>query len=272
MLIRPGKLIPVFFLSMLYASLSGQHQWPGSASEALGGSFVCLDGYMCSGQNQAGLGFTENSSISLQHAQPFLLRELGISTLSAQFKTGMGALGVMLSTSGLKGLRQSSLWLACGQQLHPHFSAGVGLHFWNFSIPEHAVYAPGISFALGLQLKITEQWRWGVRIFHPVSWTWTPASSPTETVSMETGFAYAVFRVARLYSELHVKPGTPLVLCGGVEWKLDRQILMRTGIRSEPLAFSWGISLGFRSCIAEFSGMYSTKTGLSPSSTLTYAW
>jgi len=88
MLKRPGILIPVFFLSLVYGPVIGQVQWPGTAAAALGNSYVCRQGYMCTIQNQAGLGFIEQSSISIQHGRPYLLKELGISSISGQFISG----------------------------------------------------------------------------------------------------------------------------------------------------------------------------------------
>jgi len=269
---RPGICIPVFFLSLMHGTLLAQLNWPEAASAALGGSFVCLDGYVCASQNQAGLGFTERSSISIQHGIPFWIKELGISSLSGQFRSGNGALGASLSTVGLRGLRQSSLWLARGQRLHPRMGAGVGLHFWNTSIQEQFFYAPGISFALGLQIRISEQWRFGARLFHPAEWRKLREASGEESMHIETGFAYSFFNVARIFSDLHIHPGDPVLLCGGAEWILNRQICMRTGIRSEPFTFTWGLSLKLKSCLAEFSFMYRMETGLSTLSAMTYEW
>lgn len=269
---RPGVWIPVFFLSLMQAKLSGQEHWPGCASAGLGGSFVCLAGSMSSSQNQAGLGFTEHSSISIQHGRPFLLKELGVSSISGQFRTGKGALGISLSTLGLKGLSKSSLWLAYGQKLHPKISAGLGLHLWNTSIPEHYIYAPGISFSLGLQFRICEHWKFGARIFHPVAWQRLQETQGETSMRIESGFAYSFFNVARVYSELHMLPGAPLILCGGAEWILNRQILFRTGICSDPFTCSWGISLEIKNLRIEFSVAYRSYTGLSPTSAFTYGW
>lgn len=269
---RPGMFIPVFFLAFMQASLQGQVQWTGSTPAALGGSFVCLDGPASSSLNQAGLGFAERSSVSVQHERPFLLKELGISALSGQFRTGEGALGIWLSTMGLHGLRQSSFWLAFGRRLHPRISAGVGLHCWSTSLKEQLFYAPGISFALGLQVRINETWRLGARVFHPVAWTRWPRGPEQSSTSIEAGFAYSFFKVARLYTDLHVKPGAPLVLCGGTEWTLNRTVLFRTGIRSSPFTFSWGIEVRLKKCMAAFSCTYITQTGWSPSSALSYEW
>ena len=272
MLKRPGILIPVFFLSLLHANVASQVQWPGTASAALGGSFVCLQGYMCTSQNQAGLGFIEQSSVSLQHGRPYLLKELGISSFSGQFSTGKGALGIALSTQGLSGFRQSSLWLSYGLRLNPDISAGMGIHLWNSSIREQLIYAPGISFALGLQVRIQEQWILGARLFHPTAWSSQSKQSKEQHMAIEAGFSYSFFRVARLYSELHIKPGASLILCNGIEWSLNQHTHLRTGICSQPFTFSWGIALRFTKWVAEFSFQYRTDTGLSPLTSLTHAW
>ena len=272
MLKGPGIIIPVFFLSLVHATLTAQLQWPEASAAAIGGAFVCLDGYENAGQNQAVLGFAERSSISLQHGRPFLLKDLGISSLSGQFTTGRGALGVLLSNTGLRGLRQSSLWLAFGQRLHPCIGAGVGLHFWNTSVREKLLYAPGISFALGIQIRIQDQWRIGTRVFHPATWTRLPEASGDEVMRIESGFSYSFFDAARIYAELHIKPGIPITLCGGAEWFLNRRIVLRTGICSLPFTYSWGISFRLKQLVAEFSCMYMSSTGFSPLSALTYEW
>ena len=272
MLKRPGLLIPVFFLSLLHGTVACQSQWPGAASVALGGAFVCMQGYMCTSQNQAGLGFIEQSSVSIQHGRPYLLKELGISSLSGQFSTGRGALGIALSTLGLSGFRQSSLWLSYGLKLHSNISAGVGIHLWNSTISEQLIYAPGISFALGLQIRIQEQWILGARLFHPAAWRSQSDLSEEQLMRIDAGFSYSFFSVAHLYAELHIKPGAGIILSSGIEWILKQQTTLRTGICSRPFTFTWGISLKLSRWVVDFSFQYRPDTGLSPLTSLTHAW
>lgn len=269
---RPGILLPVFFLYLFQGTVSCQAPVPGTASASLGGSRVCLQGYWCTGQNQAGLGFIEQSSLTLQHSMPYLLKELGISSLAGQFTFERGALGALLSTMGLRGYRQNTLWLSYGLRLHPDISAGLGIHFWNASLTERLFHAPGISFALGLQIRINEQWKLGARLIHPAKWSAQSPPPIQEFMSIETGFSYSLFRSAQLYLELHVKPGNGIIVCSGMEWILKKQIHLRTGICNRPFTYSWGISLKFTRWIAEFSFRYRTDTGLSPLTSLTHAW
>lgn len=271
MLRRPGKFIPVFFLLLPQISLPGQVLVQGSGSAALGGSFVCLQDPMCAYQNQAGLGYAERSSISIQHVRPFLLRDLGISSISGQFRAGKGAMGIAASTVGLSGLRQSSLWLSCGQRLHPQISAGVGLHFWSTSLREQFLYAPGLGFTMGLQVRFSKTWILGARLSHPFAWSRHPYAFQ-DPMGLQCGFARTFFDVGQLFAQVDILPGEPIILCSGAQWKLNRQITFRTGVRSGPLTFSWGIKVRFNKCLMEFSSMYCGDTGLSPLSALSYEW
>lgn len=272
MLKRPGILIPVFFLCLAHTTITGQAQWPEAASASLGGCYVTLQGYFSASLNQAGLGFIEQSSVTIQHCRPYLLKELGQSSISGQFKTGSGALGMVLAYQGLSGFRQTSLWLSYGMKLHPRISAGVGIHFWNSSIAEQFIYAPGISFALGLQVRINDQWMLGGGLFHPTGWSTLPVVFSQKQMLLVAGCSYSFLKAGLFYSELHINPEEGLILCNGLEWILNQHTRLRTGVKSRPFTFSWGVSLNFTRLVMEFSFQYRPHSGLSPLTSLTYGW
>jgi hypothetical protein len=269
---RPGIFLPVFFLSLLFPGAAAQVCWSGAAPLAMGGAYVTCDDYTLASQNQAGLGQLDQHSITIQHSRPFLLRELGVSSLFGQFHTGHGALGIALTTYGIRSLRQQSMWLSYGLQLNASISAGLGIHFWNTSIAEQLIYSPGTSFALGLQVKLTEHWILGAHLLHPVVWS---APVPVERplpMTLVSGCQYTFFKVGKIITELHMTPANMLILSGGLEWQVRQDILLRTGVCSRPFTFSWGISLKFGTWISEFSFQYRTGSGSVPLSSLTHAW
>jgi hypothetical protein len=201
-----------------------------------------------------------------------LLKELGSSTLSGQFLTGTGALGISLASQGLTGFRQTSLWLSYGMRLNSDISAGVGLHFWNSTIAEQVIYAPGISFALGLQIRINDQWRLGGGLFHPAGWSDIPGLSFQKMMTMALGFSYSFLSTGLLYSEIHITSEKGMILCSGLEWSLTQHTRFRTGVSTGPFTFSWGISLGFIRWIMDFSFQYRVNSGVMPLTSLTHAW
>ena len=272
MLKRPGLLIPVFFLLHIQPYVSGQFTWPETSMAALGGAFVTRAGFSCAGLNQAGLGAREKNSLTLQHSRPYLLRELGQSSLSGQFVTENGALGMVLSTQGIKGLRQSSIWLSYGLKLNPDLSAGMGIHLWNSSLPEQAFYATGISFALGIRARIHKQWILGGHVLHPATWSSLSLPSAPDGMTIAAGFSYTFLKSATIYSEVHIKPGYGIILVEGLEWHLNKRVSMGVGFSDKPFTFSWGISLLQAKWSIQFAFQYRTTSGTVPFTSLSHVW
>jgi hypothetical protein len=269
---RPGLLIPVFFLALAHATVSCQEQWPEASSAALGSCQVTMQGFSCTNLNQAGLGFIEQSSISIQHSMPFLIKELGLSSITGQFKTGSGAVGIALASRGIRGFRQTSMWLSYGMRLHSHISAGVGIHFWNSTIAEQALFAPGVSVALGLQLRINDQWTLGGSLFHPAGWSAIPMENVQIRSTISAGFTYSFLGAGRFFSEIHIHSLNGISLRNGLEWILKQHTCLRTGVYFRPFTFSGGTSLKFTKWVLEFSFQYRPESGMSPLTALTYAW
>jgi hypothetical protein len=272
MLKRPGWLIPVFFLSGIQPLVSGQDIWPEASAAALGGAFVTRSGASCAGLNQAGLGRGDQHVLCLQHSRPYLLRELGQSSLSGNFIAGHGAVGLMLSTRGLKGLRQSSFWLSYGMKLHPDISAGLGIHFWNSSLAEELFYATGISFALGIQARIHPQWMVGVHVKYPASWSSLDLPFAFPRMVLAAGFSHTFLNSATIYSEVHITPRTGIRLVQGLEWHLSGRVSMSAGFSNLPNTFAWGISLLHSAWDIRFAFQYRTQSGTVPFTSLSHAW
>lgn len=272
MLKRPGLLIPVFFLFQIPANVSGQTSWPETSSAALGGAYLTRSSSSCAGLNQACLGTREQHSLTLQHSRPYLLKELGQSSLTGQFITGNGAIGLQLSTQGIKGLRQSSLWFSYGLKLHPDVAAGMGIHFWNTSMAEQILYASGLSFALGIRIRIHQQWMLGAHVRHPLSWSSLTLPSASPGMILACGFSYTFMKSSTIYSEIHISPGIGIILAEGIEWHPGKRISLSFGFSDKPFTFSWGISLLHPNWNILFAFQYRTDSGVVPFTSLSHAW
>ena len=269
---RPGWMIPVFFLLSAQASLSSQDIWQDASTAALGGAFVTRAGDACAGLNQAGLGRRKQHSLGLHHSRPYLLRELGQSSLSGQYLTGTGALGILLSTQGIKGLRQSSFWLSYGMKLTQDISAGVGIHLWNSSLPDQVFYASGAGLALGIQARIAPHWTLGAHVLHPASWNSLSLPNARPGMILSAGFSYIFLESVTLFSEIRAFHRLGIILVEGLEWHLNARASMRMGFSNKPTTFSWGISLLLRPWNIQFAFQYLNHSGMIPHTSLGHAW
>jgi hypothetical protein len=265
----PGFLIPVFFLSVL--PVSGQDvQDP--AITAAGGCFASSSGIADGCNNQAALGWVEARSLSMQHARPFLLGELGITAISFQARLGDGGFGGILSTTGITGFRLTSAWIGYGLKLRPRISAGIGLHFWNTSIPEQFIYHPGVSCALGIQVRISENFSLGGHVLHPVAWTGHGSRADQKPMMISAGISYRFFGTATYRCDLHLLPEGNLQWCHGIEVQLQEKLTMLLGMHNRPYTLTGGISLQYRRLMVVIATEYRFDAGTIPSTSLSYAW
>jgi hypothetical protein len=266
----PGFLLPVFFLSLFLGRLNGQIAGQEASVSALGGAFVSRSGYSCAIQNQAGLAWVDDHSVSLNHSRPYL--ELGISSIGLQVNTEKGALGTFFSSYGIPGLRQSSFWVSYGMTLTSVLSVGLGMHFWTYSLPEKMIHHPGISLALGLQARINDQWILGVHVLHPRVWENTVNDLSSLAMTISVGCSYSFFKTATVYSELHMAPGKRIQWASGIQWTIRRAIGFMLGIHNQPFTWSAGLTLVHKRCEMQIAFQYVTDTGTIPSTSIHYAW
>ena len=270
--LRPGFFIPVFFLLPAWLELPAQTSWSETSSSALGGAYVTLEGFSSAALNQACLGPGEQNSICLQHCRPYLLKEIGQSSLSAQFFTGTGTLGFALSTQGIQGLRQSSLWLSYGMKLHPDVHAGMGIHVWNSSLTENWRYHYGISFAAGIRIKVHPSWVLACHVANPASWTSLDRLNLSSGMSLAAGFSYSFLEAGVIFSEIHVKAIYGLSLVQAIKWPFGKGITLSMGVASNPLTFSWGMAIKLKPWSLLFAFQYRSHSGTVPFSSISHVW
>ncbi len=267
---RPGMLIPVFFLSLLPAR--GQYSWKESSVASLGNTFVTRPGFACANHNQAGLAWLEQNTISLQHARPFTMKELGISSIAAQVATAGGTLGAAVGTFGITGLRQTDLWISYGMKLHREVSAGAGIHCWSFSSAKEALFNPGISLALGIQAMLSNRFRIGAHVFHPVGWSTGPNSARKSQMILSTGFSWDFIQGGTYYQDLRFTSGPSLQTCHGLEITFKQRFEILFGMHNHPFSVSGGITLFLASWTLQVAFEMMTDSGGSPYSSFTYGW
>ena len=267
---RPGFLIPVFFLSccQTFAQLYQQD----ARTVALGQCYTSCSGVASAGLNQAGLGRISKNSCSLHHLRPFITPELDIVSLSAQLSLKRGGPGLVLSTMGITGMRQSSAWISYGLMLHPRLHAGAGIHLRISSIAEEAIFHPEAGFAIGFQFTVREGLILGAHINHPAAWSDARPGTRGEQLMISSGFSYAFFKSARFHTEFHVRTGTPVQWCNGIEIEITDSLQLFLGMNTWPWSLSAGLFYEYRSWRITLAASCCMDTGITPATTLSYAW
>ena len=267
---RPGIVLPVFFLSLI--PLIGQISWQEASVASLGNTFVTRSGYCNARHNQAGLGWIDISTITLQHSRPFTLNELGISILSAQILAGEGAFGATLSSFGISGLRETSAWISYGMKLQHGITAGLGIHFWSSTIPNQMFFHTGFSFAIGIQAKINDQFVIGAHVNHPIGWYADIPGPENDPMVISMGGSYTFFQTITYYSNFKFHSKTQIQSCHGIKLQFKERVDLLMGMHNQPISISGGVSTIFPNWRLIIAFEYIMESGSIPSSSFTYVW
>jgi hypothetical protein len=222
--------------------------------------------------NQAGLGEFGEKSLSLQHSRPGICPDLGISLISVQLATSHGAIGATLSHYGIEGLGFTSIWIAYGLQVQERWTAGLGIHFWNSSIPEKWIHHPGFSFAAGISAKINEMVTLAAHVAHPAGWYSKGSQPGHHPMTITVGGSWTMAPETDQYLELECCSGRPVRWKTGMEWRAKRGIGLQIGIHSQPFTVSCGTSLDLRNWNIQTAFTICPDAGHTPYTALTYEW
>jgi hypothetical protein len=251
-------LIPVFFLAC--CQVTGQGFSPHAESSALGLCYATRSGVASSGLNQAGLGRTDKNRFALHHARPFITTDLDIVSLSVKLSLNRGGPGFMLSTMGIKGMRQTSAWISYGLMLYPRLFAGAGIHLQHTGIAEDAIHHLAAGYALGLQFMVNNELLLGAHV------------KKGEGLMITSGLAYFFYKTAWYHTEFHVASGKPVQWSNGLEIIITDSLLLLLGVNNQPWSLSAGISMKYRNWGLCLACSYCMDTGTTPRTSLSYEW
>jgi hypothetical protein len=209
---------------------------------------------------------------ALQHARPFITPDLDIVSLSVQLSLNRGGPGLMLSTMGINGMRQTSAWISYGLELHPRLFAGAGIHLQNTSITGDAIHQLEAGFALGLQFRVNNELLLGAHVKNPGAWPGKNLETNGEGLMITSGLSYFFYKTAWYHTEFHVASGRQVQWSNGLEIIITDSLLLLLGVNNQPWSISAGISMKYRNWGLCLAGSYCLDTGTTPRTSLSYEW
>jgi hypothetical protein len=268
-IIRPEFIIPVFFLSFFQAG-TGQSFLPGARSLALG-SISSVGTSATNGlQNPALLGQAQNRSFTAGHARPFVIKELGISSLETIFTAHPGAFQFRVHAYGLKGYRIFSSELAFGMPLSERITAGVSFNYCNTVTSEQWNYLWSIAPGAGIHYTISPVTAVAILLNSPVSRGNYHGYGPLLPSALSIGLSHEIYQHTTLLAEITYLTPELLRVKTGIEYRLNRSVVLLTGYHSEPHSLSFGSALELGMLHIDLAFCWMAIPGVTPAITLSY--
>jgi len=265
---RPGFLIPVFFL-LLCLPLSSQELYRGTLPLSLAGFYTALPTCPSASANQAALGWSDENLLSLQQWQPFIIKEISVSGLSAVFHLFPGRGSVAFNTFGMPGYHRSALWLSYGMRLGSGCSAGIGFRTQLVSVKGDLTYKWQTSVSGGILVKINDRLIAGAHLTDPlyVPANKTPLSGPP--TELAAGLDLESTPGLHLYLQLSYSTYRQGILILATTWQANERLAFHAGYSTLAHTCSLGTTCTQRNWEICVAVPWIPGTGLSPSLRLT---
>ena len=268
-IIRPGIIIPVFFLSFFH-NLAGQSFFPGARSISLGKICSVSTSTEHTLQNPALPGSAKTNSFTAGHARPFVIQELGISSLEGIIKASPGAFQFKTGSFGLKGYRIFSSEIGFGMPLSEKISAGISFQYNNIFTSDSWNYLWSLSPGAAIHYQISSATSLALLLNNPFSPGNYPRHGPLLPSALSIGVSHEIYLHTTLLAEItHTTPGL-LQVKAGLEYRPSGSVLLRTGYHSEPHTLSFGTGLVLGNLLIDLAFCWSATPGFTPAITLTY--
>ena len=220
--------------------------------------------------NPAGIGLSNEKSLLLQAENRFLLGSLNTVQAGFILPTETSRFGFRLRHFGTADYRDQEAALIYGRPLAKGLHLGGGLHLRQQRIPEFGS-KQWITFSLGVQVQLIPSLTLGAMVFNPIRQKVTPNEFQPSILSV--GIRYEPSEQIQLIAEVEKDIDFPARFKAGMEYKIGDILVLRTGIRTAPANFTFGVGIPVGKHITIDIGAWQhQQLGTSPLFNLRYQW
>lgn len=262
-------IIPVFFLSLIPGCYA-QILTTDAISIALAGCYASGPGGSSGIYNEAVLGYDGHPVYHISHVRPFVIKELGVSSVSTQFPLFPGNLKIGLQHYGIPGYQQLSSSLGYGMKLSEKIYAGIGFRYYNTITQGELSYLRTLGLSGGILARTGEKTWLGLHIINPVTISNYPEYGAIFPSIITLGVRTEIYESSSLYSELSYHSETGLTLRIATDYHCSEKLVLRAGYHSHPTSFSLGTGVILSPIQIDLAFGYSVSYGIIPAIGITY--
>lgn len=269
------RFFPFLLLLFLLRSFSSQAQLnaPGTAGSTglmMGGTGAALTEASSLFANPAGVSQTEATTLLLQAENRFLQSALSSVQMGILLPTNSGIFGFRINHFGPGEYNEQEAALVYARPLSPAFSLGGGIHLWQHRIPEYGMRRL-LTFSIGLQVDLLPQLTLGGYLYNPVRQEISQNEyAPTLFL---LGVRYQPSEQVQLLMEIEKDIDFAARVKAGIAYQLGEYLVLRSGIRTQPTNFSFGVGIPIGDNIyIDIGAWQHQQLGTSPLFNLSYQW
>jgi hypothetical protein len=233
-------ILTAFCSNFLLAQLN-----PGARQIALSHADVALsDDVFALFNNSAGLGQNNNREVGIYYSPaPFGIKELANGYGAYQEPFSFGTLSAGFMTYGFELLRENHFLLGFTKKFYEKFSGGITLQYNNLSIKNYG-QDDAFLLSIGGLANIVDDLSLGFSIYNINRATYGKEENQIPTI-LNTGFSYSFLNKASVNAAVQKEIDMPASVRFGIEYKIIKYIILRSGFKNEPSSYSGGIGIRY---------------------------
>ena len=268
-----NKILIIFFCVIVSFSslIAGNDNNPiGGRSAAMGNASVAFSDIWAIHNNQAGLANLKSISAGFYYENRYSLKELSMKSGAFILPTKSGVFGLSMNYFGYKNYNEQKIGLAYAKSFGERFSAGLQMDYLSTHIGEEYGNKRTFTFELGVIAELTENLCLGAHIFNPARVKLNDYNNERIPTIAKLGLSYKFSEKLLLSIETEKDINFEPEFKGGIEYKIIKEIYIRTGISTNPVLNTFGFGIEIKRLKIDFASSLHPVLGYSPQISMVY--
>jgi hypothetical protein len=253
-----------------FASPAEEWITAGGKSAATGFTSATDGDFWSVHNNPAGMAFFNQPAAGIYYENRLLIRELGYQCGAFILPTKYGPIGGNLTYYGDQNLNRLQAGIAYARKFGDRVAAGLQFDFLRSFLAENYGSRKTITFAAGIQAKITHDLLFGAHVFNPVSAKISSYNDERIPSVINAGVTYTFSDRFNFTTEAVKSSFRPLDIRAGAEYRFMKSACARAGITTSPFRYTFGCGIMLGALTIDFSSSVHQVLGFSPQISMQY--
>ena len=261
--------ISIFFLTYLNTTAQVLEN-SGASSTSMAGLNVNSINVWSTNNNIGQLSNLEESAVSVNLFQPFLLNDFNTASLVLALKTSNGAFGLNYSNYGNEFLQIHNTGIGYSLKLGENLQSGIKINHFYYDAGEYYNSKSVLTADFGLAAQLTEELEIGLSIKNPSLSKLDDFDNERVPTVMQFAAGYEFSEMLSLHAGLKKDMIYPLSFLAAIDYQPTDKIKFKGGIGTNPTLAAFGVGVLLKKFELNIATQLHQILGWSPDFSITY--
>ena len=263
---KKAKVVLFYIIFGSYVCYAGNDNYPlGARSAGMATASVTMTDIWASANNQAGLGFLEQSAASVFYENRLNVKKLSLQAGAVAIPVYSTVVGVNYRYFGYSKYNESKIGLAIAKRLGDKFAMGVQMDYFLNHFAEDYGNVRVLCGEIGLMYMPAEGLTVGAHLFNVSQSKQKQNNSEKIPTIMRLGIGYKIQDKATVCLETEKDLRMDAIFKGGLEYSPISDLFLRCGVSNGAMyQYTFGLGYGWKRLAFDISFSHHKYLGYIP--------